>query len=169
MRFKILSLLLFLSLGLTSFFHPIHLSVSEVNFNQESKSIEISSKVFIDDLEDGIVNIGGPQLHLFTENEVEDSDQWIKKYFDKNIKIKINDKDVAFSWVGRETDQKRDIQAVWVYLEVSGIRKVKNMELENTLLYDVHEDQRNMLHLKCNDTKKSWLFDLKKSIETIQW
>ncbi|OHX68052.1 DUF6702 family protein [Flammeovirga pacifica] len=157
------------SIGLFSFFHPIHLSVSEVNFNQETKSIEISSKVFIDDLEEGVQLIGGPELHLFTEKEVTNSEEWINKYFEENFKIKINDKEKAFLWVGKETDQNRDIQAVWVYLEITGVKKVKELTIENSLLYDVHADQRNMLHLKCNGTKKSWLFDLKKSIETIHW
>ena len=33
------------------FFHPIHVSVTEVEYNEKSKSLQIISRIFIDDLE----------------------------------------------------------------------------------------------------------------------
>ncbi|NLR90083.1 DUF6702 family protein [Flammeovirga agarivorans] len=158
-----------LILGLVAFAHPIHLSVCEMNFNKESKSLEIAQKVFFDDLEDGVELIGGPKLNLFTEKEHPDSDLWLNRYFNQHLKVQINGKPKELIWVGRETDAKQDIQALWVYMEIPGIKKVKELTIENTILYDVHHDQRNMLHLTCNDTKKSWLFDFEKNTETIQW
>lgn len=162
-------ILLNLLLPINNLIHPIHLSVCEMNFNSESRSIEIAVKVFFDDLEDGVVDAGGPNLHLFTEKEIKESDQWILKYFQDHLKLKIDQKDVGLHWVGKETDPKKDIQSLWVYLEVKNIKKVKSLEVENSILFDVHTDQRNMLHLTCNDKKVSWLFDLNKISETIQW
>ncbi|WP_317170471.1 DUF6702 family protein [Flammeovirga aprica] len=156
-----------LTIGLN--FHPIHLSVCEMNYNEETKGMEIAMKVFFDDLEDAIVLSGGPELHLFTEKEHPQSDEWILKYLQENLQLKINEKAVKLTWVGKETDEKRDIQSLWVYLEVQNIRKVKDLQVKNTILYDVHQDQRNMLHLKCNGKKVSWLFDIKKISETIHW
>ncbi|MBB6459373.1 DUF6702 family protein [Flammeovirga kamogawensis] len=169
MKYSMLPFILILLLISSVFAHPIHLSVSEVNYNSESKSIEVAQKVFIDDLEDGIELMGGPKLHLYTDKEHKDSDLWLAKYFQKHIKFKVNEKDVKLQWVGRETDPKHDIQAIWVYMEVTKIKKIKTLEVKNTVLLAVHNDQRNMVHLTCNEDKVSWLFDEKKITETIQW
>ncbi|WP_156152340.1 DUF6702 family protein [Flammeovirga sp. OC4] len=150
-------------------FHPIHLSVCEVNYNKSTKGVEIALKVFFDDLEEGVIRNGGPQLHLFTDKEEVKSDEWILKYLQEKLQLKINDKDVTLHWVGKETDEKRDIQSLWIYLEVPNVKKVKDLEIKNTILCDVHQDQRNMLHLKCNGKKVSWLFDIEKISETIHW
>ena len=38
----------------TSFLHPIHISITDVNFNQDRNALEIVTKVFLDDLENEI-------------------------------------------------------------------------------------------------------------------
>ena len=38
------------------FFHPFYVSVTEINHNAKSKTIEISTKIFFDDLERDIEN-----------------------------------------------------------------------------------------------------------------
>jgi len=130
--------------------------------------VEVALKVFFDDLEDGVVQIGGPELHLFTEKEHQDADQWVFKYLSQNLKMEINGKNAQLNWVGKETDSKHDIQSLWVYMEVKDVRKIKELKISNTILSDVHSDQRNMLHLKCNDKKVSWLFDSQKISETLR-
>lgn len=150
-------------------FHPIHLSVCEVNYNQETKGVEIALKVFFDDLEEGVVKLGGPQLHLFTEKEHENADEWVFNYLKENLQIEVNNKNTTLEWVGKETNEQQDIQSLWIYMEVKNVRKIKELKITDTILFDVHEDQRNMLHLNCNGKKVSWLFDLKKISETITW
>ncbi len=33
------------------FLHPIHISVSEINYSEKDKALQITSRIFIDDLE----------------------------------------------------------------------------------------------------------------------
>ena len=40
-------------------------------------------------------------------------------------------------------------------MDLLGNSRCKEINGENTILYDVHQDQRNMLHLTCNGDKKS--------------
>ena len=48
------------------FTHPLHVSVCEIAYNQESKALEIIQRVFIDDLEMEIrMDRNEPELDIF--------------------------------------------------------------------------------------------------------
>ncbi|MFT7603922.1 MAG: hypothetical protein ACI8VT_001490, partial [Saprospiraceae bacterium] len=59
-----------------------------------------------------------------------------------------------FEFIGKE--QSEDLQAVWCYLEVTNIKFFNSIEVTNSLLMEVFEDQKNIVHIKAPDNKQGY-------------
>ncbi len=126
--------------------HPIHVSITEINWNESTKSLEIAHKIFIDDLEDALEKQFNLRLHLATDRENEETDMYLKKYLAQHFQLQGNGKPLLYHYLGKEYEQ----QAIWVFAEVQGVRKLKNLEIKNAILVDLYADQDNLLHLQKN-------------------
>lgn len=138
---KCISIGLVLLLGL----HPFHLSITDIFHNRENKSLEISMKLFIDDLEDGIEKAGYGLMYLNTEKENPDADLFVYKYLLGNMALFLDDKEVEFIFRGKEYEPGN---VMWCYLEVKGVKKFKKVNLTNHVLTEVFDDQQNIVHIK---------------------
>ncbi len=142
---------LLLGVILYTSFHPLHVSTTEMNFNSKEKSIEISTRIFTDDFERILAKNYKTKTDL-SKNELHKSmDVLIKKYFDANLQIVVNGQRVKATYIGFEIDQ----EATNVYLEIENIAALKTVNLTNSLLYDLFDDQMNILHVENKGLRKS--------------
>ncbi len=126
--------------------HPIHVSITEINWNESTKSLEIAHKIFIDDLEDALEKQFNLRFYLATNKEHEETDIYLKKYLSQHFELHGNQKSLICHYLGKEYEEK----AVWIFAEVQGIRKLKNLEVRNAILVDLYADQDNLLHFQKN-------------------
>lgn len=140
--------------------HDFHLSKCEVEYNLEEKAVQISLQIFIDDLELALTTAGTEKLYLFTKKEHPDAQQYIIDYIYEKLKIEVDEQLVEFQYLGNEMSD--DLAAVWCYLEIPGVSIQSQFAIENTLLFEVFEDQRNLTKVKLSkSTKGHYLFDHK--------
>lgn len=144
--------------------HPIHLAITHVDFNPKSGSLEITHKIFIDDFELALKLYDNEAFQLGTEREVANADQFIKKYIEKQFQLKVDGKEVYGEYVGRESD----LEAIWIYQEVKNVGKAEAIELDNNILLDLYDDQKNILHLKYGAQKQSFLFRKDQTVEKME-
>lgn len=140
-KFVISLFLVFLPL-----FHPIHVSITEINWNENTKSLEIAHKIFIDDLENAMEQTFHLRFYLATDKENAETDMFLKKYLAQHFQLQGNGKDLYYHYLGKEYDQ----QAIWVFAEVQGVRKLKHLQIKNSILVDIYADQDNLLHFQQN-------------------
>jgi hypothetical protein len=133
--------------------HDFHLSLTEIRHNSENKTLEISIKLFTDDLQEALVLAGAPKLELGTPNEPPTANEYIESYLKQHFELSVNGKPTEFVYLGKEAE----LDATWCFVEVKDIRKVKTIEASNTLLLEAFDDQTNMLNLFINGQKKSGL------------
>ncbi|GAB4342891.1 MAG: hypothetical protein OHK0038_22880 [Flammeovirgaceae bacterium] len=152
MIFKVLFILLIGS-AFTYQLHPIHISVTDIEYNQKSQSLEITHKIFIDDFEKDLEEIYQKRLHLGTEKEPPDCEQLIKKYIEERFLVKINNKPQVPQFVGRESD----LEAIWIYQEIPFQEKITHLIITNKVLIPYYNDQRNIIHFKYFSYKGSVL------------
>ena len=81
--------------------HKYYLSLTKIDFILESKSIQITSRIFIDDIEVALNKKYGKSFKLDTNQEVEDLNSYIKKYISKLLIIKINGEITSFNYIGK--------------------------------------------------------------------
>lgn len=146
------TLFLFLLLPLLSFTaHKYYLSLTQIEFNKEAQSVQIITNVFMDDIELAINKDFEIDLQLTTDKEPKNVDEYFKKYIINHLKIKVDNIDKIFNFIGKEYDG--DI--VYFYLEIENIKEVSTLEITNTILVKHFPDQQNLIKAKANGKNTS--------------
>ena len=158
-RFKIVLLLSVFGFFSFTSLHKYYISVTQVEFVKDKKSVQIISRVFIDDLENALRYDYDKTITLDEANEAESVNGYLEKYINTNLKVSINKRPVPFQFVGKEYDG--DI--VRFYLEVIDIQSIDSFEVSNKLLFDVCPDQQNIVKTKINSKQKSFILTNKNS------
>lgn len=152
---KLILLLLSWFLVLSSFrtedLHPYHLGSVEFNYNAKSATFEITGKFFLDDLENAINKKYGTTLHFQDDKFKPRMKEAIKNYFLEYIKFKVNNKMLKINFIGYEEDK----ESVNIYLESEPIKSPKKVETSVSALYNLYEDQMNIIHIIVNGDRKS--------------
>lgn len=132
--------------------HPIHISVTEINYNEKSKSLQITSRIFVDELELGIrAQRKEPELDILTPKNGLTTEQLVKNYMAAHFKIKIDGKVAKLNFLGYE---KEDISII-SYIEIENIKKLKTIEVFNDVITEIHDDQSNLVHVTYKAPVKS--------------
>lgn len=141
--------------------HPIHISVTEINYNEKSKSLQITSRIFVDELELGIrAQRKEPELDLEAPKD-QTTKQLIKNYFAAHFKIKIDGKPAQLNFLGFE---KEDLSMV-SYIEIENVKKLKTVEVFDDLVTEIHDDQSNLVHITYKSPVKSVRLTREKTTE----
>ncbi|MGV3586291.1 MAG: DUF6702 family protein [Adhaeribacter sp.] len=140
---------------LLTFLHPFYVSVTEVNHNQKTKSLEISTKIFFNDLEVALEKQSKTQLDILKPTDKNRVDQVLNQYLTKHLQLQVNGKPVNLKYLGFEIEQ----DAAWCYLEVPQVSRIKQIQIENSVLFAEHDSQTNMVHITVNGNRKSTKLD----------
>jgi len=156
-------LLFWLALPLTSFTgvepdkgaHKFYVSVTTVDYAQEEEALQIISRIFIDDLESVLLERYDLKADLGTPGESEEGITYIERYFNSKFTVFVNGEVRKYTFLGRKYDRDQVI----CYLEVSGIPEagLESVGIQNEILMDVFEEQKNLVHLKILGAKKSYV------------
>ena len=137
--------------------HPFYVSICQIDYNQQNRALEISVKIFADDLLTALNQKKIVDIHLGEPQENPKSDEHIFNYLTENLAFKIGNKPIEFSFVGKEMED----DAVWCYLEIKNIDPLDEISVYNTILTEVYETQNNIVQVNLNGKVKNLL--LKKS------
>ena len=131
--------------------HPFYVSVTEVSHNSSEKSLEISYKFFADDFEHVLEKAYKVQLDITTEKDKASFDKLIPDYISKHFVITTDGKPARLSYVGYEKDK----ESVYCYFEVTNFSAAKRLDVTNNLLYDLTQEQINIMHITVNGKRQS--------------
>ena len=131
--------------------HPLHVSTTEINFNSKEKSLEITCRIFTDDFETVLAKQFKTKTDLSKASMQKAMDELIKKYMASHLQFNINGKTITANYIGFEIDH----EATMVYLEAENISSLQKLNLSNTILYDLFDDQMNILHVEKSGNRKS--------------
>ena len=135
--------------------HKFYVSVTNISFSEKDQAIQITSRVFIDDLEKVLEERYGINAKLTTKDEPAKADTYIEKYLRTKFKLFVDGELKYFDYLGR----KYDNDVVIFYLEVKNVNlnNIKTIEVQNQLLTDLFDDQQNVVHFKIKGMKKSFV------------
>ncbi|HLZ17544.1 MAG TPA: DUF6702 family protein [Cyclobacteriaceae bacterium] len=132
--------------------HPIHISVTEISYNEKSKSLQVTSRVFIDEMELGVrTQRQEPELDILEPKNNLTTKQLIASYLAAHFKIKIDGRLAKVNFLGHE---KEDLSFV-CYLEIENVKKIKTLEVFNDIITEIHDDQSNLVHVTYKSPVKS--------------
>lgn len=131
--------------------HPFHVSTIEIAQNTKTNSLEVTCRIFTDDFESVLSKRFKSKIDLSSKNKEKEMNTFIKSYLESSLKFNIDTKTIKPSYVGFENDH----EATNVYLEIDNVTSFKQLNLSNSILYDLFEDQLNILHVEKDGGRKS--------------
>lgn len=136
-------------------FHPIHVSTTNISYNNQDGKLEVICTIFTDDFEAALVK----QYHAKTDLNRADMhkamDELVKKYITTNLQIKTGAVPLNLNYVGFEINK----EATDVYFESDKIPAVKKVNVDVSLLHNQFEDQINIVHITVGGVRKSEKLD----------
>jgi len=160
----ILLLLVFLGGGMAKA-HPFYVSLFQVDFNQETKALQISVKIFANDLLVGLEKEGEKEINLGEANENPETDKFIYQYLQAHLSFKANGMSANYSFIGKEIEK----DVVWSYLEIDNINSLKNIDVQCDLLVDEFDGQSNIIQVNNKGVIKNLLLNKNKTAGTLKF
>gem|GEM_PF-327342 len=133
--------------------HDFHVSLTEVRHNPKEQTLEVSVRLFTDDLDKAIVLSTGQSTGLFAGSETPATEGLISAYLSRNIGIEVDGKPLKLQFLGKELQT----DAVWCYLEVKEVRNASRIKVRNASLLEVFPDQTNMVNVHVGSQTRSVL------------
>jgi len=150
-----INLLLVIAQLFFSQIHPFHVSVCDIEFSKHEKSLQLSQRVFIDDLEIALGKKYSLNLDVNDETTTTLLDSLIHVYMLENVHLIVDGKQKNATYIGNEIEG----DGMWCYMEYTGIKKLKSLEIRNTVFLETFEDQVNIIHFEYEDYEKSIKLD----------
>ncbi|MFY7964525.1 MAG: DUF6702 family protein [Chitinophagaceae bacterium] len=149
----------------SSLFHPFFVSVIDIKHNAKDKTIEISTKVFVDDLEAALKKNYNTTFDLSTSTLKPENNAIVAKYLQSKLQLTVNGKKQTLKYIGYEIQK----ESVWIYAEVEDVASLKKLTINCNLLYDYQEKQSNIFNIKANGSEKNHKLDYPKSSVDFVW
>lgn len=131
--------------------HPFHVSTTEISHNTKNKSLEITCRIFTDDFEQILAEKYKAKIDLHDKKREKEMNILVQRYLEASIKFSVDGKTLKPNHIGFENDH----EATNVYLEIENITNFKQLNVSNGILYDLFNDQMNILHVEKGNNRKS--------------
>lgn len=131
--------------------HSVHTSTAEAEYNEETKKLEVSLTVFVNDLEMALVRQCEREMRM-DKTPAAEFDAQVVAYLAKTFVVTDAAGKVAkMTWVGREMEkasEKSGDPAVVLFFEVEGGRGVEEKTLMCSVFGELFEDQVNLVEVR---------------------
>ncbi len=134
--------------------HDFHTSLTEMRVNAKEKTVEVTVRVFTDDIEKALTKANnGQRVRL----ELKDNfGPLIDRYLKQNF-VLTNGKGQRrpYQFLGKEFEA----DATWLYLEIPLTGPLTGFTLQNDVFFDLFDDQTNLVNVFYGgEEKRSFLF-----------
>ena len=127
--------------------HKYYVSVTEVFIKKEK--LEIIIRAFPDDVE----NILKDEYHISPDFSAKQTQDYLKIYLQRKFSVSFDNKEKPFHYLGSTL---QDTYLV-ILLEVPVDKNYKSIWIKNTLLMDMFDEQKNIIHFLYEDKKESYI------------
>ena len=157
---------LLLLLPLLAWAHTYHASITELRYNPAKKQVEISLKVFTDDLEKALSQGQPSTVHL---DEQPRASALAAAYLQRTLRLGTRPGEVLpLQFMGMQ----HEADAYWLYarapLPATG-RPLSSLRLRQGVLLDLFADQMNIVNFEAGGQKQSLLFRAGNEEQEVKW
>ena len=143
-----------LFLTLTSFsVHKFYVALYQVNYAQEKKMLQITTRLFIDDLNNTLEKKYQKKINLGSEKETEEDLNLFKKYFAEKFSVKVNGQTKTLLFLSKEMEG----DVLICYFSIKDIHKINSLEIYNSVITDNNSEQQNIMHFNVSGVKNTLL------------
>lgn len=143
--------------------HETYLSVTEIEYKQEKQNIQIISRVFLDDMEAVLTKRYQKEISLSYKEDLKNNKALLGNYLSKKLMVTVEGQNVQLKFLG----SKFDADQIVLFLEASKIGSFDKVKVENLVLTDLFDSQKNIVHVKKGETIESMLLVKDNSSKTV--
>lgn len=146
----------------TAFFaHDFHVSIAQADY--KAGEIQMTLRVFTDDLEMTLEERGAKNLRLGTPQEFAEADALIAGYLKERVRFELGDQSLPMTFVGKEVEY----DLCYLYLSFNCPKTPEELSVSNQVFFDSFEDQSNIVNVKVGDNLRSAFLSRGNTKETL--
>lgn len=142
--------------------HKFYVSHLNMNYDEKSKTFQLSFSIFINDLEMTLKKQTGKKINLDEITNV--NEKFVFEYVNEHFIAKVEGKPLKLKSIGYELED----DVVWVYIETVQTKIPESFEITNKILFELYPEQKNMVKIKVGENDYSALFTVKNLVEIIK-
>jgi len=132
--------------------HKFYTSLARVEYNAAEKSVEVTLRVFADDLELALKRRAGREVKL---DRTKDADQLVLAYLRDTFEIRNRDGETkALKWVGMELRAG----VAWLYVEAEMPEGLSGARLRDHVLFELFAEQVNTVSVRYQGARADLVF-----------
>ncbi len=136
--------------------HPFHVAISKLEFDAENKRIKTMHKIFLDDLNLHLQDMGLLKENIEKDEKRKNVTTALKSYCQEHFNLTEDGEVLTMNWVGFELD----FDIVYLYVSYPTKRKIKApINAQSNFLLDLYADQMNIVHFEVNEDIKTVYFN----------
>lgn len=133
-----------MSIIISFFAHDFHVSVTNAEYKEDKDELQISMKVFIDDLEDALSELHDMRVRLEDAGKNPENDSLVFSYIREKFRLTSGEQLLELDYVGHETE----LDICFIYMEVVGFEVENELSIGNSLFFDRFDDQSNIVNIR---------------------
>lgn len=145
--------------------HKYYVSVSNMKYNAEAQSLQMTTRFFIDDFEDVLTARADRSVSLGDASQLDDLKPRIARYLEKKLVVKIDDRTQEINYLGAEYEGDQII----LYIEIPVAQQPAAIEMSFTAFIELFEDQKNLVHCNINGKRKTLLMHINKKTDSVKF
>lgn len=164
-KFAILVLCFFALSSFKANLHKTYLSVTEIEYSNDEQSLQIISRVFIDDFQRVLNQRYQKDITLSYKEDLQKHQDLMQQYLNEKLHVSIDGKPVKLKLLG----SKFDADQIEMFIEADHVKDFESITVENLLLTDMFDSQKNIVNIKKNSEVKSMLLMKDNGQQTIKF
>jgi hypothetical protein len=134
-------------------------AIYQINYVPQKKMIQITTRIFSDDLNDALEYKYEKKTYIGTKKESPEDVELLKKYLAEKFTLKVDGQLKTMNFLSKEIENN----VLICYLNIKDISKVKNIEVQNSIITEIYPEQQNIIQSKLNGEKDSLLLTSEKT------
>jgi len=132
--------------------HKFHASLAEAEYNDRDRRVEISLRLFPDDLEEALGRSSGIRVRL---DDTPNVDRRAVAYLRERLALVDRDGHALdLEWVGMEIR----VDEVWLYVQAPSTVGLDGATVSDRIFFELFDDQVNTLNLKQGRSRTTLVF-----------
>lgn len=125
--------------------HDYFMSICTMRHNTDEKALQITWRMTTHDIEHALLaDSKGENLKLGTGQELAAADSMLAAYLTSHLRIEMDGNPLAVRYLGKEVE----MEDMYCFLQVDDVSELHPITVSCTLLFDMFDEQQNVVHLE---------------------
>lgn len=133
--------------------HKFYVSIFKIEHNQPKQRLEITTRIFVDDLNAALQKKYKTATHLGEPTETPQEVALMNQYLAEHFLIFVNGKKSAYQYVAHEYEDN----VLLGYYKINHVNQPITLKVQNTSLLEIAPQQQNIVQVQLNGKKQSLL------------